>query len=65
MKPLAGARYFHALGVRQRANRASMSVLAPHTWPLWARNAYAQGRIGVGLRRTAVRHSICTKEKAE
>lgn len=59
-KPLAGKRYFHALGNRfggERGHRtrrglaAIMSQAGMDGCPLWARNAFVDGFFGVELRR--------------
>lgn len=56
-KPLAGKRYFHALGERMRA-RYPTDMLGPTMRlagmarvPLWAQNGFVDGWFGVKLRR--------------
>lgn len=44
-KPLAGKRYFEALGRRHESLGLPYLRAATLGWPLWARRAYCRGRI--------------------
>lgn len=50
-KPLAGYRYFYALGERNHAHGLKLAKVRLDALPLWASNAYVRGHFGAGIRR--------------